>query len=47
MPGGASAQAFQCFQACNIPRSQIQTITGLLQCLGQNCQTACAALAGG
>jgi hypothetical protein len=45
--GGFNAQAFACVQACNIPAAQQQTIFGLLQCIGQRCQSQCAALAGG
>jgi hypothetical protein len=44
--GGFGAQAFACVQACNIPPAQQQTIFGLIQCIGQRCQSQCAGLAG-
>lgn len=47
LAGAAGGGGFACVQACNIPQSEFQTIAGLLQCLDQNCQSACASLAGG
>ncbi len=45
--GGGGNGSFACVQACNIAPARFQTIVGLLQCLGQECQAECVAGLGG